>query len=165
MKTIIALFITALLIASASSQQCLNAQGQTVDWWVILIYPGSVSTGYAYFDSTFTSSSFEMTIVEPDVAGTPLYNTLQQINILKMQAIAWNDEHPTTNDGKNSTSKAHSKAVSAYDAGSNLGFLFDHSIPQYPAFIGSQINISIPSSQQIYGQHSLCLSLDADSIK
>jgi hypothetical protein len=146
MKLIISLFITALLLASVSSQHCLNAHGQTVDWWVMLIYPGSISTGYAYFDSTFTTSTFQLNTVEPDVAGTPLYNTLHQINVLKMQAVAWNDEHPATNDGKNSTTKAHSKAVSAYDAGSNLGFLFDHSIPQYPAFNGSQINISIPTS-------------------
>jgi hypothetical protein len=49
---------------------------------------------------------------EPDSATTPLNKTLNQIANLSMYSIAWNDQAP---NGSESTTKAHSKSVGAYD--------------------------------------------------
>lgn len=142
MKNLFVLFAIITFLSLTNSQHCLNHQGKNVAWWVMLIYPNSVSTGYAYFDSTMTTAKLVSYLEEPDTQGTPLWLTLNQINTLKMESIAWNDETP---GGATSSSKAHSKSVYTYLPSTNLGFIYDHSIPKYPAFIGSQINITIPS--------------------
>ena len=38
--------------------------------------------------------------------------------------------------------------------------MIDHSIPKYPAFDGFKVNPEIQSSQEKYGQHIFCLSID-----
>lgn len=40
-----------LLCGLATCQKCYNHAGNEVDWFVILITPGSVSESYLYFDS------------------------------------------------------------------------------------------------------------------
>lgn len=38
------------------------------------------------------------------------------------------------------------------------GFVIVHSIPKFPGFSENRINITIDSSQRIYGQHAFCFS-------
>lgn len=47
-----------LLIYLSQSQSCLDQNGNSVSWWVQLIFPGSVPGGYAYIDNTYTAPSF-----------------------------------------------------------------------------------------------------------
>lgn len=54
-----------------------------------------------------------------------------------MQSIAWNDQWPT---GEQSSSKAHSKGVIAFDDKYQNGFYVGHSIPKYPMFYGFGVN-------------------------
>lgn len=143
MNRIRSTLLLVLLVSLASSQSCLDINGNPVTWWAKLIYPGSVPGGFGYFDSTFSAPSFVQYQQSVDSTGTPLYNTLNQINTMNLQTTAWNDEMP---NGTTSSTKAHSKGVLAYNQQSMLGFFLCHSIPQYPAFIGFNINITINSS-------------------
>lgn len=49
------LFLVLALVFVISGQQCLNKDNQKVDWWLVIQIPDSVSTGYAYFDSSFAA--------------------------------------------------------------------------------------------------------------
>lgn len=74
-----------------------------------------------------------------------------------MERVAWNDQKP---DNKTSGTKAHAKGIIAYTKLSGKGFLIVHSIPHYPAFLEDHsIYLSIPKSEQLYGQHISCFSL------
>lgn len=66
--------------------------------------------------------------------------TLLQINSLKLENIAWNDQKPT---GQTSTKSAHSKGLVAFSFDKKRGFLLSHSIPKYPAYSGDQILLTI----------------------
>ena len=79
------------LLAFANSQTCLDVNGNPVNWWAKLIFPGSVPGGYAYIDSSYSAPSFVVNQPEADSPGTPLYNTLNQINTMGLQTSAWND--------------------------------------------------------------------------
>lgn len=50
--------LAVFLLVVANSQPCLDINGNPVNWWVKLIYPGSVPGGFAYLDSTFAAPSF-----------------------------------------------------------------------------------------------------------
>jgi hypothetical protein len=123
----------------------------------MLIVPNSLSTGYLYYDNTYINSSFSRNLNEPDTVATSSYKTFVQINDLKMEFIAWNDQLP---NGTSSTTKAHSKTVGAFDTVSDKGFVIVHSMPEYPGFNNNEINITIDSSQNIYGQHLFCMTVD-----
>lgn len=93
-------------------QQCRNKNNWRVDWWVMIQIPNSVATGYLYFDSRFAAPTFAVYPEEPDIDGTPLARTLDQIANLSMYTVAWNDQFP---NGSVSSTKAHSKSIGAYD--------------------------------------------------
>ena len=105
-----------------------------------MVFPNSVSTGFAYMDSRFTTANLTVYTQEPDTIGTPLTRTIDQIANLSMQSMLWNDQTPS---GQESSVKAHSKSIVAFDTKTDLGFMIIHSIPQYPNFTGSLINITI----------------------
>jgi len=132
------ILLTALLVFIASSQhtqQCLDEQGNPVDWWVILNIPGKsappVGTftndkgkeqsiynypGYAYFDSNDHKAgrkSFHVNEESPDGKNTALGKTLGQIKKTKMNTVAWNDQ--PCGRGSSPKVSAHSKAIGAYD--------------------------------------------------
>ena len=149
--------VIACLVWVCASSRCLDNDGKEVAWWVMLNTPSSIAdTRYGYYDSTMTQNDLVLFREEPSSEGTALGRTLLQINYLNLQVIAWNDEKP---NGGNSSSLAHSKTVMAFEQANNRGFVLDHSIPQYPAFVESKVNITINNSQKIYGQHLLCMSL------
>lgn len=105
--------IICLILVASHAQPCLDPNGNAVSWWINLIFPGSVPGGFAYFDSTFTSPEFTIYSNPPDSSTAPLTRTLTQINELKLQSVAWNDETPA---GKTSSYRAHSKTVIAYNS-------------------------------------------------
>ncbi len=121
------------------------------------MFPDTVGTGYAYFDSRSAAPTLAVYTEEPDADGTPLSRTLEQIASLSMYSIAWNDQLP---NGSTSSVKAHAKAIGAYDPKAESGFYIVHSVPEYPAFNGNLINKTINISQQRYGQHFMCISGD-----
>lgn len=44
------------------------------------------------------------------------------------------------------------------------GFVIVHSMPKFPAFIDNKVNITIDSSERIYGQHAFCFTQTANII-
>ena len=152
-----------LFIAAATADRCLDNSGAEVAWWVMLNTPSSITnTSFGYYDSTMAQNEFVLYSQEASSEGTALGRTLLQINSINLQVIAWNDEKP---NGTTSSSLAHSKAVIAFSETNSRGFVLDHSIPQYPAFVDSKVNVSISSSQKIYGQHVFCMSLPLADIE
>lgn len=85
------ILLVLCFLALSNAQPCLDMNGNPVNWWVKLLFPGSVPGGYAYLDSTYSSPTFTLFQQEPDSPGTPLYNTLDQINSMGLQTSAWND--------------------------------------------------------------------------
>ena len=81
LNKIVFAFLVAVL---NSSQQCLDPNGTPVNWWVQLIFPGTVSGGFGYIDSTFITSKFAIHNEAQDSKGTPLWNTFNQINIMNL---------------------------------------------------------------------------------
>lgn len=108
-----------------------------------MVFPGAVTGGFGYIDSTYAAPSFVVHPEAADSAGTPMTRTLSQINTLKLESVAWNDEQP---NGNTSSTKAHSKGVIAYYQKTSKGFLIVHSIPKFPAFTGFTVNTTIDSS-------------------
>lgn len=96
-KFLVSLLVVLMCLQVAQSQECRNSRNWRVDWWVILSFPDSVSTGYAYFDSRFAAPSLDVQLAEPDSDGSPLRRTLAQIASFNMSVAAWNDQTP---DGK-----------------------------------------------------------------
>jgi hypothetical protein len=39
-----------------------------------------------------------------------------------------------------------------------------HSIPKYPAFIGNLVNQTINTSQLVYAQHALCMTIASETL-
>lgn len=56
-KTILCLISLIFLVIS---QQCRNNNGWRVDWWVVIMFPNSTSTGFAYFDSRFAAPTLKL---------------------------------------------------------------------------------------------------------
>ena len=147
------------LLTLTLSQSCLSQDGKPVAWWVVIkVPPKTGHYGYGYYDSTMKTATFIYHSNRIDQGNTPLTYTFTEINSLKMEHIAWNDEKPT---GEVSSSVAHSKGIIAYQqagAGSK-GLLLTHSIPKYPAFSSGNINPTIADSQNYYGQNLACYSM------
>lgn len=68
------LIVFLLFCWFAQSQKCLDHTGKEVDWFVILITPGSVSESYLYFDSN-SNENFVHYLGEPDRINHPIHNT------------------------------------------------------------------------------------------
>lgn len=49
--------LIVLLFAPADCQECRNNKGNKVDWWVMILFPDSVSKGYAFYDSKSAAPS------------------------------------------------------------------------------------------------------------
>jgi hypothetical protein len=141
-----------LLVALGSCQKCLNHAGKEVNWFVILITPGSVAESYHYYDSD-SRDSFTYHLGEPDQLRHPIYNTFNYLSNSTYEIIAWNDQLP---NGSTSSAKAHSKTVIGYDLAAQTGIVIDHSMPLYPAINQKDINSTISDSQSVYGQHFFC---------
>jgi hypothetical protein len=149
------ILVLLLLYGLCVSQSCLNHQGQSVSWLLVINAPKSISSGYLYFDSTFTSDKFVLYKQGSDSAGNPIYNTLSSFNNRNVKWLAWNDQPP---NGSSTSSKAHSKSVIAFDYISYDGVIIAHSLPSFPQIINNVVNVTIAQSQTVYAQHFLCIS-------
>lgn len=72
----------SFIFALSFSKLCLNPDGESVDWWLQLIFPSNVPGGFAYFDSSYAAPSFVINQNRADSDDTPMTRTLSQINTL-----------------------------------------------------------------------------------
>ena len=155
-------FIFAILTFLAVSQECMDNSGKRVDWWAILKVPPKIgSSGYGYIDSVSQTSDFKYINTHVDQGNTALTFTLSQINSMKLETSAWNDEKPT---GQTSTTKAHSKGLIGFSFDKKRGFFLSHSLPKYPAFSGSQVILTIAPAENYYGQDLFCVSMSINEL-
>lgn len=81
-----------IFLVISQGQSCLGHSGQVVKWWVVLKIPPKIGIiGYAYYDSLMTNGNFINYNQKIDQGATPLIKTIQQINDLNLQHVAWND--------------------------------------------------------------------------
>ena len=53
--------LLALILASASLQECRNKYGKVVEWWIVLKVPPKIgSHDYGYFDSMQQTADFTL---------------------------------------------------------------------------------------------------------
>jgi len=166
LSKLITIIAIALCIYTAQSYptQCINPNGTAVSWFLVLKYPGNLTSNprIAYIDST--SKDGQWTFINhyaDDYAGA-LENTIYMINSLKSNdssLLLFNDEPP--NDPWSPTG-AHAKGVIAFSNSSQQGVYILHSAPKYPNISeNGYINHSLPSNTRVYGQHFYCWSFNA----
>jgi hypothetical protein len=88
------------IFALGSCLQCLDENFKTVDWWICLKPPTSISDDYKLFCMTSNDKlngfkSYNIVITDP---LTPISNTFDQVNLMASgfkKLFAWNDETPT----------------------------------------------------------------------
>jgi hypothetical protein len=129
------LILAFLFCGFCLNQACLNHNGESVSWLLVLNTPGNVSKGHLYYDSTFTTTGFVFKKQRSDSPGNPIYNTLQTLNNEHVKLMAWNDQLPSGSSSlnKKKTITAHSKSVIAFDSESGIGVVIDHSMPKFPS--------------------------------
>eukprot|EP00331_Platyophrya_macrostoma_P033508 CAMPEP_0176459726 /NCGR_PEP_ID=MMETSP0127-20121128/33479_1 /TAXON_ID=938130 /ORGANISM="Platyophrya macrostoma, Strain WH" /LENGTH=350 /DNA_ID=CAMNT_0017850779 /DNA_START=52 /DNA_END=1104 /DNA_ORIENTATION=+ len=165
-STIFCLFLLVLL-SNVQALDCLNPSKVPIPWWAKLKLPQALKrSAHLYYDSisdTQGSRRFELIEQKVDDTVTALYYTLNQLNNLKksksnVQIFAFNDEFPS---GKTRSDNAHAKGVIAFDTKQKKGFYIMHSVPKYPDITDDGVNITLPTSGQIYGQNFMCISIDS----
>ncbi len=52
------ILVLSCLLWSSIAQSCIDRNGQPISWWIQLIYPKTLPSYYAYFDSKFTTNKF-----------------------------------------------------------------------------------------------------------
>jgi hypothetical protein len=80
-KHICTFFLFIILLQYVTAQSCLNSQGQMVSWWVILKVPPTIgNSGYAYYDSSTQTGTFEFVNKTVDLEVSPFTQTMSIIN-------------------------------------------------------------------------------------
>lgn len=162
------IIISLLYYANCQNEiVCRNSLGKEVDWYIVFLFPRSVSSDnqlyYAYFDNN--SSSFQY-FPYKEISFPPNYITsyVTSNNNSKINYFFWNDDNRKKNYNFYTTpnEKAHSKGSLIYDK--NNGVLLSHSLPRFPTrTIDNQILTELPSNAGYYAQHFLCITIDKDT--
>lgn len=152
---------------------CLDLDGKPTPWFLILKKNNGLD--YAYFDNatpTSPGSTVTLTSYKLDDYTRSLGATLQQIvdaagslavlifNDSPIAAPLSNSTGHTTEDAPSSSTSGHTNGLLVAD--SNGGFWISHSLPGFPYLNDSNFAWS---GSTLYGQHFICLSLDAENIE
>jgi hypothetical protein len=66
-----------LLVPLTCALSCVGNEGQAVDWWVVLKFPGRINqTGFGYYDSRMSTSKLTVYANPPDEQYTAMWRTL-----------------------------------------------------------------------------------------
>jgi deoxyribonuclease-2 len=142
----------------------LDESGKPVDWWFAYKVPKLTKDA-----STASTTGYEYVYYDPKIgavdkspnlmtdAKSALNLTLNSVFKSADATTGWilyNDEKPSTAEGKDDGNLGHTKGVIAFDTGSKTAFWLIHSWPKYaaPALPG------MPTPD--YGQTFLCISLN-----
>jgi deoxyribonuclease-2 len=162
---------SAPLSSPSFVHSCLDSSGSSVDYWIILKSNRDVSSVnllhkqgyfYSYLDSKVIHSQRFQTqtngIFSP---SSPLIRTINQIykgntsQTPSFGSFMYNDDIPGSTSS--SSSWGHTKGIVSF---SPLGgFWLIHSHPNFPVHPNSSLP-SNTSESDIYGQSSICLSVD-----
>ncbi|MFH4980824.1 hypothetical protein AB6A40_007533 [Gnathostoma spinigerum] len=159
-------FLAALSLVSVKTIEsrisCRNNEGDPVDWFVGYKLPVTNEhktslKGIEFIYAGPHSQSWTTPLnisSEQNAVGATLAQLYK--NDTSNVWIAYNDDHP--GDSHSDAYRAHAKGVLLFDV--QTGFLFIHSVPNFP----SVPSYSYPKSGHRYGQSFLCVTLKTDSL-
>lgn len=153
-----------LLTVNTSALDCMNDQGNPVDFWLSIKIPQG--TTYFYYDSATKEFIISPHSLNDTIKGA-LAHTTKQLWQQDTNYVLYNDQPPKglfNNHTYNATLFGHTKGFFAFDKESN-GFWLTHSIPLFP--LGpSKTNdyLGLGSNAFTYAQHLLCLSVNAETL-
>ncbi|KYQ93158.1 deoxyribonuclease II [Tieghemostelium lacteum] len=170
----------SLVVSGSSGVQCLDENGDKVDWWVIQKQPtlsgttGRFLEGLAYSYADEYSETLELSTKWLNASNTALAYTLAQIySDSKSDDMLWimyNDQLPEEGSSASSDSEessdgqgpisstfAHSKGTLAFKKSN--GFWLIHSTPRFP-WDPHQSAYIFPENEVNNGQSFLCVSYD-----
>ncbi|KAM9970735.1 hypothetical protein ACTFIW_008704 [Dictyostelium discoideum] len=173
-KLILLLLIIVIILINSidglksTTIECLNDQGESVDWWVIQKQPVvssmpadtkyKLGLGYLYADSKNPTWKIPTNTLNDT---NSLSHTLNLIYSNKeSNDLAWfmyNDQPPTD---EADSEYAHSKGVVAFD--STQGFWLIHSVPRFPHDPNHE-DYYFPKNEVNNGQSFLCVTYKASS--
>lgn len=168
------MFILFLLFQSVIAFDCLNENGNNVDFWIIMKKPKG--NNYFYYD--VNNKNFDISPISlNDTSNGALTHTINQLWITNYNNynntnnycnyVIYNDQIPKQykiNDIDKLINYGHTKGFFAFDENNN-GFFITHSIPLFP--IGPKTTnkyLGLGSNAWTYAQNMLCLSVKADTI-
>jgi len=162
-KKVVAVLVIILCIYSVQSYptKCLSPNGTAVDWFLILKYPGNLTSNprIAYIDSTNKDGQWTLINHYADEYNGAIEKTIYMINSLKdndKSLLLFNDQPPNS---PWSPTGAHAKGIVAYSNSTQQGVYILHSAPKYANHSeDGKINYSLPSNTRVYGQHFYCWS-------
>jgi len=162
---IIVVVFSSIMCIDSLPMQCIDEQGEPVDWWVIQKQPkltkntGRYRQGLGYMYADENSPVLEVSSKWLNDSNTALAHTLEQIysnhvdpNLLWLM---YNDQPPETKVGSD---YAHSKGVVAFT--DDVGFWLIHSVPRFP-LDPKTTKYEYPSNEVRNGQSFLCVSYNA----
>ncbi|CAD8176355.1 unnamed protein product [Paramecium octaurelia] len=161
-------FLSLILIAL--SQDCLDQDGNPVDWWFILKMPYSRKNGwsglhYFYCDSVNNCDDFDLQQDDLDSEESPLIRTISPINFKEKDVLSmlWSDQ---PQEGVDYSNNAHSKGIMRASLnGNNKAFIISHSTPRFPKLNSEgEIDNEVDDNFHRNGQHFLCLSTTTSDI-
>uniref|UniRef100_A0A6B2L7A3 Uncharacterized protein n=1 Tax=Arcella intermedia TaxID=1963864 RepID=A0A6B2L7A3_9EUKA len=174
------LLLLGLCVAfSNAAIQCLDPNGNTVDWFFMLKLPNVVGDfkGYTYLYVDAVNSTTMIGDLST-ASNNALANTVTQIGLYGGNAdassvgyVLWNDQVYESVSGKaidhekdsSGVYYAHSKATIAFDA--ETGFWLAHSAPGFPFSHNiCPSSWTFPEAQSIYAQHFFCVSLTTSTL-
>ncbi|KAN0038156.1 hypothetical protein ACTA71_000328 [Dictyostelium dimigraforme] len=165
------LIIVIILIKSidgSTTIECLNEDGESVDWWVIQKQPVvssmpedskyKLGLGYLYADSKSPTWKIPSNTLNDTNSLSYTLNLIYDNKESKDMAwFMYNDQPPTD---EADSEYAHSKGVVAFD--STQGFWLIHSVPRFPHDPNHE-NYYFPKNEINNGQSFLCVTYKASS--
>jgi deoxyribonuclease II len=161
-------FVTAIVLCTSlvgGAVQCLNEQGNPVDWWVMLKLPKTSSSSspavrqgqaYVYLDADSQQFQFPDRALNASLHAS-LASTIAQVDqgaTNLVGSLKYNDQWP---DNSKHDSYGHTKGVVGFD--SRTGFWLIHSVPRYPP-----TPYTYPDYAAKFGQSFLCVSYTLENI-
>ncbi|KAM3139060.1 deoxyribonuclease II activity protein [Paramecium bursaria] len=164
-----------ILIGLGNCKDCLDEEGNNVDYWFILKLPSKKILGlsgweYLYCDAEDQCKELRSMKDKIGDITSPLSRTVAQIKFDGNEdemSIIWTDQ-PFPKFA--SSNKAHSKGIMTASASTKDGFIINHSLPNFPVYEeyppkNKKILPGMPKSGRFYAQHFFCVSLTIDQIE
>jgi len=141
------------LFATTTHAGCVDSNGDSVPWWFIYKFPNGYKA--SYYDEHTKAGMILTTNTDLSTSSNALMQTLNGLNGgSDKEYLMYNDEPPNAN--KAGANYGHTKGVLSED------FFLLHSTPKFP--VPTSGSYSFPSTETIYGQTFLCISIEASSL-
>ena len=160
---VVALCVFAALLAAnpAHALSCLNNDGHSVPWFFTYKLPDGFNIAYVDSKSTRVTGPLQQYPSALDAASPPaLIQTLEAMGKSSSSSyVLYNDQPPSKTVG---SQYGHSKGVVGVASRSALWII--HSTPHWPLDVGAANQWDFPSTETIYGQTFMCITLGSNDV-